>query len=117
MVWGLFSADSLSGEEKYYIFSKGTYKVGRKGCDIVINKDKGVSRIHAEITVAAMTDTSPSAVESSASSAKIAIWFLLELVMQPTGFVLYHLYFMSSARNLTHHFVFLKKKYHQLVVW
>ncbi|XP_056165887.1 nibrin homolog isoform X3 [Syzygium oleosum] len=73
MVWGLFPADSLSGEEKYYIFSKGTYKVGRKGCDIIINKDKGVSRIHAEITVAAMTDASPLAVASSASSAKVLI--------------------------------------------
>ncbi|XP_030520749.2 nijmegen breakage syndrome 1 protein [Rhodamnia argentea] len=73
MVWGLFPADSLSGEEKYYVFSKGTYKVGRKGCDIIINKDKGVSRIHAEITVAAMTNTSPLAIESSASSAKVLI--------------------------------------------
>ncbi|KAF8039691.1 hypothetical protein BT93_B2029 [Corymbia citriodora subsp. variegata] len=73
MVWGLFPADSLSGEEKYYIFSKGTYKVGRKGCDIIINKDKGVSRIHAEIAVAAMTNASPLAIESSASSAKVLI--------------------------------------------
>lgn len=66
----------VSGEDKYYIFSKGTYKIGRKGiltyfnplscslfdkicdygvvycigCDIIINKDKGVSRIHAELT-------------------------------------------------------------------
>ncbi|CAH2055277.1 unnamed protein product, partial [Thlaspi arvense] len=36
-------------EDKYYIFSKGNYKIGRKGCDIIINKDKGVSRIHAEL--------------------------------------------------------------------
>ncbi|KAF8059769.1 hypothetical protein N665_1224s0012 [Sinapis alba] len=50
MVWGLFPVDPLSGEDKYYIFSKGTYKIGRKGCDIIINKDKGVSRIHAELT-------------------------------------------------------------------
>ncbi|KAI3419050.1 FHA domain-containing protein [Psidium guajava] len=73
MVWGLFPADPLSGEEKYYVFSKGTYKVGRKGCDVIINKDKGVSRIHAEINVAAMTNTSPLAIESSASSAKALI--------------------------------------------
>ncbi|EOA32263.1 hypothetical protein CARUB_v10015532mg [Capsella rubella] len=50
MVWGLFPVDPLSGEDKYYIFSKGNYKIGRKGCDIIINKDKGVSRIHAELT-------------------------------------------------------------------
>ncbi|CAL9219329.1 unnamed protein product [Arabidopsis halleri] len=50
MVWGLFPVDPLSGEDKYYIFSKGIYKIGRKGCDIIINKDKGVSRIHAELT-------------------------------------------------------------------
>ncbi|KAL0900685.1 hypothetical protein Bca101_084646 [Brassica carinata] len=50
MVWGLFPVDPLSGEDKYYIFSKGTYKIGRKGCEIIINKDKGVSRIHAELT-------------------------------------------------------------------
>ncbi|KAF2314785.1 hypothetical protein GH714_033548 [Hevea brasiliensis] len=55
MVWGLFPADPLSGEDKYYIFTKGTYKVGRKGCDVIINKDKGVSRIHAEIVVDEMT--------------------------------------------------------------
>lgn len=73
MVWGLFPADSLSGEEKYYIFSKGTYKVGRKGCDIIISKDKGVSRIHAKIVVAAMTNASPLAIKSSTSSAKVLI--------------------------------------------
>ncbi|CAH8309803.1 unnamed protein product [Eruca vesicaria subsp. sativa] len=55
MVWGLFPVDPLSGEDKYYIFSKGTYKIGRKGCDIIINKDKGVSRIHAELTFDAST--------------------------------------------------------------
>lgn len=51
MVWGLFPVDPLPGEEKYYFFNKGTYRVGRKGCDIIINKDKGVSRIHAEILI------------------------------------------------------------------
>ncbi|GAB4836155.1 Mre11 complex subunit Nbs1 [Ancistrocladus abbreviatus] len=54
MAWGLFSVDFPSGEDKYYIFARGTYKVGRKGCDIIISKDKGVSRIHAEILVDAM---------------------------------------------------------------
>ncbi|CAN8269820.1 unnamed protein product [Cochlearia groenlandica] len=51
MVWGLLPVDPLSGEDKYYFFSKGIYKIGRKGCDIIINKDKGVSRIHAELTL------------------------------------------------------------------
>lgn len=51
MVWGLFPVDPLSGEDKYYIFTKGVYKVGRKGCDVIICKDKGVSRIHAEVVV------------------------------------------------------------------
>lgn len=55
MVWGLFPVDPLPGEDKYYIFSKGTYKVGRKGCDIIVNKDKGVSRVHAEVLVDVMT--------------------------------------------------------------
>ncbi|MED6223371.1 Mre11 complex subunit Nbs1 [Stylosanthes scabra] len=54
MVWGLFPIDSLSGEDKYYIFKTGTYKVGRKGCDVIITKDKGVSRVHSEIIVNAM---------------------------------------------------------------
>ncbi|XP_023521477.1 nijmegen breakage syndrome 1 protein [Cucurbita pepo subsp. pepo] len=54
MVWGFFPVDPLSGEEKFYIFAPGKYKVGRKGCDLTITKDKGVSRIHAEIVVDAM---------------------------------------------------------------
>ncbi|KMT08098.1 hypothetical protein BVRB_6g143500 [Beta vulgaris subsp. vulgaris] len=49
MVWGLFPVHPNSGEEKYYIYTKGTYKVGRKGCDVTIGNDKSVSRIHAEI--------------------------------------------------------------------
>ncbi|XP_010249688.1 PREDICTED: nijmegen breakage syndrome 1 protein isoform X2 [Nelumbo nucifera] len=59
MVWGLFPAESLPGEQKYFIYSKGAYKVGRKGCDVIINTDKGVSRIHAEIIVDAMTSFDP----------------------------------------------------------
>ncbi|KAI9100145.1 hypothetical protein K1719_024363 [Acacia pycnantha] len=56
MVWGLFPVDPLSGEDKYYIFRCGIYKVGRKGCDVIITKDKGVSRVHAEIVIQAMTN-------------------------------------------------------------
>ncbi|GMY24558.1 nijmegen breakage syndrome 1 protein isoform X1 [Fagus crenata] len=59
MVWGFFPVDPLPGEDKYYIFARGTYKVGRKGCDVIINKDKGVSRIHAEIVVDALTTLNP----------------------------------------------------------
>ncbi|KDP27280.1 hypothetical protein JCGZ_21011 [Jatropha curcas] len=59
MVWVLSPADPLSGEDKYYIFTKGTYKVGRKGCDVIITKDKGVSRIHAEIVVDQMISLNP----------------------------------------------------------
>ncbi|MCL7042809.1 hypothetical protein MKW94_027966 [Papaver nudicaule] len=55
MVWGLFPVESLPGEQKYFIFSKGTYKVGRRGCDVIINTDKGVSRVHAEVVVNSMT--------------------------------------------------------------
>ncbi|WJX63803.1 Mre11 complex subunit Nbs1 [Trifolium repens] len=59
MVWGLFPVDSLSGEDNYYIFKTGTYKVGRKGCDVIITKDKGVSRVHAEIVVNTMNMLNP----------------------------------------------------------
>ncbi|KAL9246139.1 hypothetical protein vseg_019712 [Gypsophila vaccaria] len=70
MVWGLFPADPLSGEDKYYILMKGSYKVGRKGCDVTISSDKGVSRIHAEIIVEAMESFEPS---SSVVSSKVRI--------------------------------------------
>ncbi|XP_026408199.1 nijmegen breakage syndrome 1 protein-like [Papaver somniferum] len=59
MVWGLFPVESLPGEQKYFIFSKGTYKVGRRGCDVIINTDKGVSRVHAEVVVNSMTSLDP----------------------------------------------------------
>ncbi|KAJ0967059.1 hypothetical protein J5N97_023976 [Dioscorea zingiberensis] len=49
MVWGLFPSESLRGTPKYYIFSKGSYKVGRKECDITVQNDNAVSRLHAEI--------------------------------------------------------------------
>ncbi|KAG4966496.1 hypothetical protein JHK85_041471 [Glycine max] len=59
MVWGLFPVDPLSGEDKYYIFKTGLYKVGRKGCDVIITKDKGVSRVHAEIVVNTVNPVNP----------------------------------------------------------
>ncbi|KAK7276156.1 hypothetical protein RIF29_17290 [Crotalaria pallida] len=59
MVWGLFPVDPVSGEDNYYIFKTGTYKVGRKGCDVIVTKDKGVSRVHAEIIVNAMNLLNP----------------------------------------------------------
>ncbi|KAA8547638.1 hypothetical protein F0562_004067 [Nyssa sinensis] len=73
MVWGLFPADPQLGEDKYYIFRKGTYKVGRKGCDVIINKDKGVSRIHAEIVVDAMVSLDHLQNKSSNVSSKVRI--------------------------------------------
>lgn len=73
MVWGLFPVDPLPGEEKYYIFSEGTYKVGRKGCDVIINKDKGVSRIHAEIVVDTMTSVNPPKTNRSKMPSKVRI--------------------------------------------
>lgn len=73
MVWGLFPADPRSGEEKYYIYAEGTYKVGRKGCDVIISNDKGVSRIHAEIIVDAMESLEPMENTSSSTSSKVRI--------------------------------------------
>ncbi|XP_020212286.1 nijmegen breakage syndrome 1 protein [Cajanus cajan] len=73
MVWGLFPVDPLSGEEKYYIFKKGVYKVGRKGCDVIITKDKGVSRVHAEIVVNTMNPANRLPNERSHLSSSIHI--------------------------------------------
>ncbi|BFG43456.1 hypothetical protein CerSpe_297300 [Prunus speciosa] len=72
MVWGFFPEDPLSGEDKFYIFARGTYKVGRKGCDVNITKDKGVSRVHAEIVVDAMI-SAPLQTKSSILSSKVQI--------------------------------------------
>ncbi|KNA18946.1 hypothetical protein SOVF_066070 isoform B [Spinacia oleracea] len=72
MVWGLFPVNPLSGEEKYYIYTKGTFKVGRKGCDVICN-DKGVSRIHAEIIVEAMESLEPIENRSSRLTSKVRI--------------------------------------------
>ncbi|WOL16873.1 nijmegen breakage syndrome 1 protein isoform X1 [Canna indica] len=55
MVWCLFPVDPLRGTQKYYIFSKGIYKVGRKDCDVVVQMDTSISRVHAEIVVDKMT--------------------------------------------------------------
>nr|XP_048327299.1 nijmegen breakage syndrome 1 protein-like [Ziziphus jujuba var. spinosa] len=55
MVWGLFPVDPLSG------------------CDIIITKDKGVSRIHAEISVDVMTSINPSQIKPSSSSCKVLV--------------------------------------------
>ncbi|TKY56635.1 Nijmegen breakage syndrome 1 protein [Spatholobus suberectus] len=73
MVWGLFPVDPLSGEDKYYIFKTGIYKVGRKGCDVIITKDKGVSRVHAEIVVNTMNLVNPLPNERSHLSPSLRI--------------------------------------------
>ncbi|PRQ21694.1 putative transcription factor interactor and regulator FHA-SMAD family [Rosa chinensis] len=73
MVWGFFPADPLAGEHTYYIFATGTYKVGRKGCDVNIAKDKGVSRVHAEIIVDSMISALPRQTKSSVLSSKVRI--------------------------------------------
>ncbi|XP_057971936.1 nibrin homolog isoform X2 [Malania oleifera] len=73
MVWALLPVDSIPGEDKYYIFTKGRYKVGRKGCDVVINKDKGVSRIHAEIVVDAMASLDPAQNKYSNMPSKVRL--------------------------------------------
>ncbi|KAL8166702.1 hypothetical protein V2J09_008201 [Rumex salicifolius] len=73
MVWSLIPTDPLSGEVSYYIFAKGTYKVGRKGCDVTISKDKGVSRVHAEIIIDAMEHLDPRGEKSANINTKVRI--------------------------------------------
>ncbi|KAL3527368.1 hypothetical protein ACH5RR_012024 [Cinchona calisaya] len=73
MVWGLFPVDPIPGEDRYYFFNKGTYKVGRKGCDVIVNKDKGVSRIHAEIVIDEMVCLETPQRKSSDTSSKVWI--------------------------------------------
>ncbi|CAN1758867.1 Nibrin homolog [Linum perenne] len=68
MVWSLSPVDPHSGEATCYMFRKGTYRVGRKGCDIIITKDKGVSRVHAEIVIDEMVSLSRLPGESNISS-------------------------------------------------
>lgn len=43
------------------------------GCDIIINKDKGVSRIHAEIVIDAMTSSDNLQKNSSNVASKVRI--------------------------------------------
>lgn len=62
MVWALIPIDSLRGAQKYYIFSKGTFHVGRKDCDIIIQTDTSISRNHAEIVVESMSTSGSSPV-------------------------------------------------------
>ncbi|CAO2823350.1 unnamed protein product [Amaranthus hypochondriacus] len=71
MVWGLIPVSPDSGE-KYFIYAKGTYKVGRKGCDVIIN-DKGVSRIHAELIIDSMEYVEPIEDRSSCLPSKVRI--------------------------------------------
>ncbi|CAN0913904.1 Nibrin homolog [Linum grandiflorum] len=68
MVWSLSPVDPHSGEASYFIFRKGTYRVGRKGCDIIITKDKGVSRVHGEIVIDEMVSLSRLPGESNKSA-------------------------------------------------
>ncbi|XP_011624625.1 nijmegen breakage syndrome 1 protein isoform X1 [Amborella trichopoda] len=65
MVWELSSMGSSQGMPKHYICSKGIYKVGRKGCDIIIQTDRTISRVHAEIIVDLMSSWDPSQSKSS----------------------------------------------------
>eukprot|EP00250_Pteridium_aquilinum_P005707 c15761_g1_i1 orf=361-2163(-) len=51
MVWILAPNHPSLGSSKYYFTSPGTYKVGRKDCDVIIQTDKTVSRFHAEIKI------------------------------------------------------------------
>ncbi|XP_078162236.1 nijmegen breakage syndrome 1 [Carex rostrata] len=51
MVWGLIPVDSPRGTQMYHIFSAGTYKIGRKDCDVIVQNDTLISRVHAEIIV------------------------------------------------------------------
>ncbi|URE07232.1 FHA [Musa troglodytarum] len=95
MVWCLYPVDPVRGAQKYYIFSIGTYKIGRKVrsrnyvgsnssnanfafkkaqnrplfaidaplhlyCDVVVQTDTSISRVHAEIVLDKMISQDPS---------------------------------------------------------
>ncbi|XP_064965488.1 nibrin homolog isoform X1 [Musa acuminata AAA Group] len=60
MVWCLYPVDPVRGAQKYYIFSIGTYKIGRKDCDVVVQTDTSISRVHAEIVLDKMISQDPS---------------------------------------------------------
>lgn len=47
--------------------------MGRKGCEVIINKDKGVSRVHAEIVVNAMSSLNPQQSKSSNMFSEVCI--------------------------------------------
>ncbi|CAL4925551.1 unnamed protein product [Urochloa decumbens] len=59
MVWALTPVDTVRGTKKYYIFAAGTYKVGRKDCDIIVQADTSISRVHAEIAIEKMVAWDP----------------------------------------------------------
>lgn len=47
--------------------------MGRKGCDVIINKDRGVSRVHAEIIVEEMIALNPLQSDSSNISSRVRV--------------------------------------------
>ncbi|CAD6212978.1 unnamed protein product [Miscanthus lutarioriparius] len=59
MVWALTPVDTARGTQKRYIFAAGTYKVGRKDCDIIVQTDTSISRVHAEIAIEKMVAWDP----------------------------------------------------------
>uniref|UniRef100_A0A0D9XKV9 Nibrin homolog n=1 Tax=Leersia perrieri TaxID=77586 RepID=A0A0D9XKV9_9ORYZ len=59
MVWALTPVDTLRGAQKWYIFAAGTYKFGRKDCDVIVQTDPSISRVHAEIAVEKMVAWDP----------------------------------------------------------
>uniref|UniRef100_A0A0E0M911 Nibrin homolog n=1 Tax=Oryza punctata TaxID=4537 RepID=A0A0E0M911_ORYPU len=59
MVWALTPVDTVRGTQRCYIFAAGTYKVGRKDCDVIVQTDTSISRIHAEIVVEKMVAWDP----------------------------------------------------------
>ncbi|KAL6883309.1 hypothetical protein ACP4OV_010723 [Aristida adscensionis] len=59
MVWALTPVDTVRGTQKYYILAAGTYKVGRKDCDVIVQTDTSISRVHAEISVEKMVAWDP----------------------------------------------------------
>ncbi|KAG9441956.1 hypothetical protein H6P81_017810 [Aristolochia fimbriata] len=77
MVWCLSPVNSFQGAQTYYIFSAGTYTVGRKGCDISVQADIGISREHAKIVVRAMT--------SSGSPQQMSTGFLTDVIVRDSS--------------------------------
>ncbi|WVZ59392.1 hypothetical protein U9M48_009538 [Paspalum notatum var. saurae] len=72
MVWALSPVDTVRGTQKYYIFAAGTYKVGRKDCDVIVQSDTSISRVHAEIVIEKMVAWDPhSGAPSSPSHVRV----------------------------------------------